>query len=54
MEGNQKISCTVESCKYNYKSESLCSLGKIIVTPTQKCNTKKTDESQCSSYEYKQ
>ncbi len=53
MEGNQKISCTVGSCKYNDKSESICSLDKIIVTPTQKCNTKEPDESQCSSYEYK-
>ena len=52
MEGNQKISCTVVSCKYNDKSEGLCTLNEIIVTPTEGCNTKQPDESKCSSYEY--
>lgn len=52
MEGNQKISCTVESCKYNKKSEGLCTLDEIMVTPTKDCNTKQSDESKCSSYKY--
>mgnify|MGYP004469637529 CR=1 FL=1 len=52
MEGNQKISCIVESCKYNNKSEGLCTLNSIIVTPTQRCNAKQSDESKCSSYKY--
>ena len=52
MEGNQKISCTVVSCKYNDKSEGLCTLNEIIVTPTEGCNTNQPDESKCSSYEY--
>lgn len=52
MEGKQKISCTVESCKYNEKSEGLCTLNEIIVTPTKNCNTKQPDESKCSSYQY--
>lgn len=52
MEGNQKISCTVGSCKYNDAAKGLCTLNKIIVTPNKGCNTKQADESKCSSYEY--
>ena len=52
MEGNQKISCTVGSCKYNDKAEGLCTLNEIIVTPTEGCKTKQPDESKCSSYKY--
>lgn len=51
MEKNQKISCTVNSCKYNNKAYGLCTLNEIIVTPTIGCNTKKSNESKCSSYE---
>ncbi len=53
MEKNQKINCTVSSCKYNNKNEGECILSKIIVTPKQGCNTSKADESMCSSYECK-
>ena len=49
MEKNQKINCTVESCKYNNKK---CELGQIIVTPIIGCDTKQPDESMCSSYKY--
>ncbi len=49
---NQKINCTVESCKYNNIGNKECGLKQIIVTPMQDCNTKKADESMCSSYEY--
>lgn len=52
MEKNQKISCTVGSCKYNDKADGRCTLNEIIVTPTKGCNTKKSDESKCSSYKY--
>ena len=52
MEGNQKIHCTVETCKYNEKSENLCKLQAIQVAPTENCKTKKADESMCSSYIY--
>lgn len=52
MEKNQKINCTVESCKFNKNKERLCSLEQIIVTPMQDCHTKEADESMCSSYEY--
>ena len=51
MENNQKINCTVESCKYNKNSEHKCTLDQIIVTPMENCDTKQADESMCSSYE---
>lgn len=50
MNGNQKICCTVESCKYNNTNEGLCTLNEIIVTPKSNCKTKKPSESKCSSY----
>ena len=50
MEKNQKINCTVESCKYNEKQRQECRLEQIIVTPIQNCDTKQPDESMCSSY----
>ena len=52
MEHNQKINCTVTSCKYNKNKEQECSLKQIIVTPIQDCKTKNPDESMCSSYKY--
>lgn len=52
MDKNQKINCTVTSCKYNKNQEQECSLEQIIVTPIQDCNTKQPDESMCSSYHY--
>lgn len=51
MEKKQKINCTVGSCKYNNGKKNLCELEVITVTPKDCCNTKTTDESQCSSYE---
>ncbi len=52
MEGKQKINCTVESCKFNNIEGKECMLDKIKVTPMQNCDTKKADESMCSSYKY--
>lgn len=52
MDKNQKINCTVTSCKYNKTEEQLCSLEQIKVTPIQDCKTKQPDESMCSSYRY--
>lgn len=52
MEGKQTINCTVTSCKYNNCNEKECTLKQIIVTPTQDCTTKNTDESMCGSYKY--
>ena len=51
MENKQKISCTVESCKYN-NTDGRCTLNEIIVTPKQGCHSKNPDESKCSSYEF--
>ena len=50
MEKNQKINCTVTSCKYNDEGCQECTLEQIIVTPIIGCNTKQSDESMCSSY----
>lgn len=47
---NQKINCTVESCRYNNCDAQECVLKQITVTPMNNCNTKKPDESMCSSY----
>lgn len=52
MESNQKINCTVTSCKYNNVEEKGCTLKQIIVTPVENCSTKNPDESMCSSYKY--
>ncbi len=51
MEGNQKITCTVESCLYNDDCK-YCALKEIKVTPIKNCATKKPDESMCSSYKF--
>lgn len=50
MEKNQRINCTVTSCKYNNGQRQLCELEHIIVTPVQGCQTSQPDESMCSSY----
>ena len=48
---NQKINCTVESCKFNNQKSNNCMLKQITVTPIDNCDTKQPDESMCSSYE---
>ncbi len=53
MERDQKINCTVTSCKYNKEGDQECSLKQIIVTPIENCDTKQPDESMCSSYRNK-
>ncbi len=53
MDKNQKINCTVESCKYNNEQSQTCNLQSIIVTPVNGVNTQDTDESMCSSYDCK-
>ena len=50
MEKEQKINCTVVSCKHNDRQAQQCKLEQIIVTPIIGCNTKQADESMCSSY----
>lgn len=51
MEENQRINCSVESCRYNNKKEQLCQLKQIVVTPIMGIDTKQADESMCSSYQ---
>lgn len=51
MDKNQKICCSVTSCKYN-NLENGCELSEIQVSPIQNCDTQEPDESMCSSYEY--
>lgn len=53
MEKNQKINCTVTSCKHNNHGKQECELAQIIVIPTQNCDTCGPDESMCSSYKNK-
>ena len=52
MEENQKIHCSVTSCKYNNEKYGRCTLESIEVAPMPNVRTKKPDESMCSSYEY--
>ena len=52
MDKNQKINCTVRSCKYNNSEKELCNLSQINVEPIDDCDTCECDESRCGSYEY--
>lgn len=54
MEANQKINCTVVSCKYNNQEKAKCTLESIQVAPMENRNTKKADESMCASYKNEQ
>ncbi len=53
MNNDQRINCTVKSCKYNNHANEICELNSIIVTPKKNVNSGKSDESKCSSYENK-
>ena len=49
---NQKINCTVESCKYHNHNHNLCKLKQIEVQAcTNGCTGNPEDESMCGSYE---
>ena len=52
MDKNQKINCTVNSCRYNNSEEKICTLSQITVEPIDECETCSPDESMCGSYEY--
>ena len=52
MEMNQKINCTVSSCKYNNQQNEKCMLQEIQVEPTERINTQEPDESMCASYKH--
>lgn len=51
---NQKINCTVESCKYNNCDHNVCELKQIEVQACANCsNGNPEDESMCGSYSCK-
>lgn len=50
---NQKIKCTVESCKFNNCHNNLCELNQIEVQACPGCSTGSADESKCGSYRCK-
>ncbi|MGN1297548.1 MAG: DUF1540 domain-containing protein [Clostridia bacterium] len=52
MEKNQRINCTVSSCKYNNNEKEKCMLEAIQVEAIQGCDTKEPDESMCASYKH--
>lgn len=54
MEANQKINCTVASCKYNNREKAKCTLEAIYVAPIENMNTELADESMCASYKHEQ
>lgn len=51
-DNNQKINCTVNSCKFNNCENDECTLHQITVEPIDDCDTCTPDESMCGSYEY--
>ena len=51
MKYEQKINCSVGSCKFNDMQRQACTLQQIIVEPVVGKNTANTDESMCGSYE---
>lgn len=54
MEENQKINCTVSSCKYNNQEKEKCTLQAIHVAPIDDIDTETADESMCASYKYEE
>ena len=54
MEENQKINCTVASCKYNNQQNAKCTLEAIHVAPMDDVQTETADESMCASYKFEQ
>lgn len=49
-ENNQKIKCTVCSCKYNGIEDCNCQLEQITVKPYPNEDSKSVDETICSNY----
>lgn len=51
---NQKINCTVESCKYHNCNYNVCELNQIEVQACPDCSDGRAqDESMCGSYSCK-
>lgn len=54
MNSNQKIKCSVTTCKYNDYKEKMCELNQIEVKACPGCtNGKPEDESMCGNYKSK-
>ena len=52
-DSNKSIKCEVESCKFNNKADSYCTLNEIKVSSTcDNCNARKK-ETICDSFEEK-
>jgi hypothetical protein len=52
-DSNKSIKCEVESCKYNNKADSYCTLNEIKVSSTcDNCNARKK-ETICDSFKEK-
>ena len=52
---NQKINCSVCSCRFHNGTKNLCELEQIKVLPCENCSTgNPKDESMCGSYQIKQ
>lgn len=49
-ENNQKIKCTVCSCKYNGIEDCSCKLDEITVEPFPDNTSRSKDETICGSY----
>ncbi len=49
-DNNQKIKCTVCSCKYNEIEDCNCQLEQITVRPYPNEDSKSVDETICSNY----
>ena len=47
--GNQKINCTVCSCRY-HSNQNTCELQQINIKASKNCSSGKTEESECGSY----
>ncbi len=50
MNNNQKIKCTVCSCKYNGIEDCNCKLEQITIKPYPEDNSRNPDETICSNY----
>lgn len=50
MECNQKINCSVGSCKYNDITTQECTLKAINIMPHLNVNTENAKETMCISY----
>lgn len=51
MENNQKINCTVASCKYNNREKEKCTLEAIYIAPIDNMKIRTADDSMCASYQ---